>query len=94
MQQSKSADQSSGSETPAQMINDLRVRVLQAKGGFMKMGSTYYMGFLEVQAAKEGQVLDAARKAALRQVINGNLKLEDAPDVEFIERALTSLKAA
>lgn len=94
MQHSKTVVQGNSEMTPAQMLNSLRVRVLQAKGGFMAIGASYYMGLLEIQAAKEGTPLDADQKVKLRQVMNANLTAEDVGLVEFIERALTSQQAA
>ena len=94
MQDTKTAAQGSRELSPAQLLNSLRVRVLQAKGGFMAIGASYYMGLLEIQATKEGTALTADQKTKLRQVMNANLSTEDAPLVEFIERALSAQQAA
>ena len=92
MQHSGTMAKSNGSPAPMQVVNDLRVRALQAKGGFMAIGASVYMGFLEMQAAKEGIELNATEKTRLRQVMNAHLTAEDADRVAFIERALKSIQ--
>ena len=90
MRHKERSTKSSGSNARVQALNALRVRALQAKGGFMAIGATYYMGFLEMQAAKEGIELNTTEKTRLRQVMNAHLKADDADRVAFIERALKS----
>lgn len=94
MQHPKTAAQGSGQPSTAQVINSLKLRVLQAKGGFMALGATTYMPFIEAQAAKEGVTIDTTEKLALRQVMNANVGVGDAWRVELIERALATQKAA
>lgn len=94
MQDEKRTPKSKGSRSPLQVLNALRVRALQARGGFMATGATSYMGFLELQAVKEGRVLDAVEKTRLRQVMNAHLSIWDADRVDFIERALKSIPKA
>lgn len=77
-----------------QAVNDLRLRALRAKHGFLSLGTPAYIGFVETQAAREGKLLDKSDKAKIRQVINANLSMDDKPLVELLERALETQKAA
>lgn len=88
MQHRKTAAQSSGPLVKAQAINELKLRVLQAKSGFLALGTANYMPFIEMQAQREKLVLTIEEKARLRQVMNCNLSIEDAPRVELIVRSL------
>lgn len=94
MQHSKTVAQGSGQLSTAQVINSLKLRVLQAKGGFMALGATTYMPFIEAQASKEGRTLTQEEKVELRQIMNGYVGVGDVPNVELIERALATQKAA
>jgi hypothetical protein len=84
------------SEPVAQMqaLNDLRLRILTAKGGFLKLGTPNYMAFVEAQATREGKVFTTEEKVKIRQVFNANLSTTDLPLVELVERALQFQQAA
>lgn len=88
MQELGTSDQGMSGIEQAQVLNDLRLRIYTAKGGFLALGSTVYMPFIDAQATREGIVLDTAEKLRIRQVINGNLTTEDLWRVELIERSL------
>lgn len=94
MQQSRTTRNSSGPLQDAQALNDLRLRVLKAKGGFLALGTESYMPFIDAQATREGISLDEDEKNALRQVMNGRLSLTDERRVKLIERALEQQQAA
>lgn len=78
----------------AQAENDLRVRIYEAKGGFLRLGCTSYMPLIEIQAMRDGLEVDSMEKLKLRQVFNGRLSIDDEPRVALIERALAAQQAA
>lgn len=94
MQRSRTTRNSTGQIETAQQITALRLRVLQAKAGFLALGTESYIPFIETQAVREGNVIDRAEKLHLRQIINGRVTLNDVARVELIERALNQLQAA
>lgn len=77
-----------------QALNDMRIRVLQAKSRFLSLGTANYMAFVEAQAVGEGWVLTSEDKVKIRQVMNANLGHEDGRLVELIERAVMAQQAA
>lgn len=83
-----------GSLHAAQALNDLRLRVLRAKGGFLALGTESYMPFIDAQATKEGRILTQEEKLEIRQVINGRVLSTSTHWVELIERALETQQAA
>lgn len=88
MQHSETSAQGMSGIEQAQALNELRLRIYTAKGGFLALGSTTYMPFIDAQATREGVVLGVDEKVRIRQVINGNLTTDDLSRVELIERAL------
>lgn len=78
----------------AQELNELRLRVLRAKGGFLSMGTEHYMPLIVLQANREGRTLSNADKLNIRQVINGRVTRSSRQWVELIERSLESQQAA
>ena len=80
--------------SPAQQLNDLRLRVLKAKGDFLRLGTETYTPFIKATARREGLVLTADDKLKLRQVLNGRVFQTDAHWVELIERAAHFQQAA
>lgn len=94
MQHVATNGQSSDPVQTAKQLNDLRLRLLQAKGGFLSLGTTAYMAFIESQAAREGKGIDRNEKVEYRRMMNSKVSLEDADRVALIERALEYQKAA
>lgn len=94
MQSRKRTDNVTAPAAQLQMVNELRLRALQAKSGFLALGTTAYIGFIESQAAREGMILGKQDKVKIRQVINANLTIADKPLVELLERALHFQQAA
>lgn len=80
--------------TKAQALNNLRLRVLQAKAGFLALGTTNYMAFIDAQAVREGVVLTNEQKSDIRQVFNCRLSEDDAQVVDLIERSLKGQQVA
>ncbi len=80
--------------TPAQLLNDLRLRTLTAKGKFLSLGTETYVPFIEAQARREGLVLTSEDKLKIRQVANGRVFATDKHWVELMERALEFQQAA
>lgn len=87
-------DKSKAPALNAQELNALRLRALQAKGGFLALGTDSYIPFVESQARREGLVLSAEDKMEIRQVANGRVFSQDVPWVELLERALHFQQAA
>lgn len=83
----------SGSASAAQQLIDLKIRVLEARKGFLNLGTEDYMSFIAAQATREGVVLDTNERKAIRQVINGRVFSGDVARVELIERALLAQAA-
>jgi hypothetical protein len=72
-------------------ITDLRLRGLEARKAFEVMGVYRgYMSIVDLQANKEGVVLDNKQRIRCRQLLNGNLKSADFPLLELIERAIAA----
>jgi hypothetical protein len=94
MQRGQATGNSKGSLHEAQALNDLRLRILRAKGGFLSLGTESYMPFIDAQATKEGRALSAEEKLEIRQVINGRVYPSVEHWVELIERALEAQSAA
>ena len=78
----------------AKTLNDLRLRALQVRGGFLALGTDSYMPFIEAQAMKEGKALSAADKLEIRQIINGRAYPSGSHWLELVERALETQKSA
>ncbi len=97
MQQRLTTRKAKARDRISQQANDLRLRIYQAKAGFLSLGTGTYMPFLDAQAAREDRSLSENEKLELRQVMNGRVdptSLRDVKRVEFIERALEYQKAA
>lgn len=93
-QRAETIDKDSVIASPAQQLNDLRLRVLTAKGQFLKLGTDQYTPFIEAEARREGMVLTADDKLKIRQVLNGRAFATDVHWVELIERAAQFQAAA
>lgn len=81
-------------KSDAQTLNDLRLRALQVRGGFLALGTESYMPFIEAQAVKEGKALSASDKLEIRQIVNGRAYPSGSHWLELIERALETQKQA
>lgn len=93
-QHAETVSKDSAIASPAQILNDLRLRVLRAKGEFLKLGTEQYTPFIEAEARRQGIVMSAEDKLKLRQVLNGRVFAPDVHWVELIERAADFQKAA
>lgn len=80
--------QKASKKSDAQALNDLRLRALQVRGGFLALGTESYMPFIEAQAVKEGKALSAANKIEIRQIVNGRAYPSGSHWLELMERAL------
>lgn len=72
----------------AKELNTLRLRALQARAGYLALGTDKYMPFVEAHATKEGMNLTANDKVVIRQVMNGAAYPANAHWLCLVERAL------
>lgn len=94
MQTSSRTRKDSEPLSDAQALNALRIRVLQAKSGFLALGTEVYMPFIDAQATREGITLSDFDRSEIRQVMNTRMDLTHLRWVELIERALETQQAA
>lgn len=75
-------------------IAEMQERAIAARKGFLRLGTTSYVPFVEAQATREGIHLSQDAKIQIRQVLNGNVRPGDAELLDLIERALSAQQAA
>jgi hypothetical protein len=78
----------------AQALNEIRLRALRVKSGFLSLGTESYMPFVVAQATKEGTSLSVADKLEIRQVVNGRAYPSNKHWLDLVERALETQKQA